>query len=106
MPHLCVTRVSLGGDGGDTPAAAAHAPTPCSRWCGINRGLALSPEANRQLPDRSRLFIGAGRVTAGRVGLFRQQQGLAVEMEPGGRVFDIPSMQGVWFVEASVGRGA
>lgn len=60
----------------------------------INRGLTLTSAAAAQLPDRSRLHIGVGRVTAGRVGLFRQQRGLAVELQPEGRVYDLPSLQG------------
>jgi len=52
----------------------------------------LTPELQAQLPDLQRLCVGIGRVTAGRRELFRQQQGVAVEMVQ--RVFDVAPCNG------------
>jgi hypothetical protein len=60
--------------------------------------MTITPQLKAQLAARlsqqqqQQLYVGVGRVTAGRVGLFRQQQGLAVEMTQ--RVFDIPPCNG------------
>jgi hypothetical protein len=64
----------------------------CSGWAGVNRGASLTAELQAQLPGRLQLAVGVGRVTEGRRGLFRQQQGLAVEMVS--RVYDIPACNG------------
>lgn len=61
-------------------------------WTGLNRGMILTPQLQAGLPDRSHLAVGIGRVTTGRVGLFRQQEGLAVQLVS--RVFDIPPCNG------------
>jgi hypothetical protein len=45
-----------------------------------------------QGPSREGLYLGLGRAAAGRRGLFRAQQGLAVEMQQ--RVFELPSLSG------------
>jgi hypothetical protein len=52
----------------------------------------LTPQLQDQLPDREQLCVGLGRVTAGRRELFKQQQGLAIEMVE--RVFDITPCNG------------
>jgi hypothetical protein len=64
----------------------------CSGWAGVNRGASLTQQLQSQLPDRLQLAVGVGRVTEGRRGLFRQQQGLAVEIVS--RVYDIPACNG------------
>ena len=64
----------------------------CRRWAGLNRGQAIIPELASKLPSREGLFLGVGRAAAGRRGMFRQQEGLVVEMEQ--RVFDIPPCNG------------
>jgi hypothetical protein len=61
-------------------------------WCGVNRGMRLTPQLQQQLPDREQLCVGLGRVTAGRRELFKQQQGLAIEMVE--RVFDVTPCNG------------
>jgi hypothetical protein len=52
----------------------------------------LTPELQAQLPDRQQLCVGMGRVTAGRRQLFKQQQGLAVEMVQ--RAFEVTPCNG------------
>lgn len=56
----------------------------------------LTPELQARLPERQQPCVGLGRVTAGRRELFKQQQGLAVEMVQ--RMFDIFPCNGkaVW----------
>jgi hypothetical protein len=52
----------------------------------------LTPALQAQLPDRQQLCVGVGRVTAGRRQLFKQQQGLAVEMVQ--RAFEVTPCNG------------
>lgn len=52
----------------------------------------LTPELEAQLPGRQQLCVGLGRVTAGRRQLFKQQQGLAVEMVQ--RAFEVTPCNG------------
>lgn len=73
----------------------------------MNRGMRLTPELQAQLPDRHQLCVGVGRVTAGRRELFRQQQGVAVEMVQ--RVFDVVPCNGElllgWHYPCLAGEG-
>lgn len=54
--------------------------------------MSLTADLKQQLPQHHQLYIGTGRVTAGRRGLFRAQEGLAVEMLD--RVFQLPPCNG------------
>lgn len=54
--------------------------------------MSLTQNLKQQLLNHDRHYIGVGRVTAGRRGLFRSQEGLAVEMVQ--RVFEIPPCNG------------
>eukprot|EP00775_Hariotina_reticulata_P008168 gene8168-8359_t len=84
---------------GDLVAVAVALEQQAGGWCGINRGMLVTPQLKARLTARlsqmqqQQLYVGVGRVTAGRVGLFRQQQGVAVQMTQ--RVFDIPPCNGV-----------
>jgi hypothetical protein len=80
------------------PAAWLCCVLCCRGWSGLNRGMRLTPELQAQLPDRQQLCVGLGRVTAGRRELFRQQQGMVIEMVQ--RVFDVVPCNGercAWF---------
>ena len=81
MSHTCQTA--------NVSAVCAAA---CRAWCGLNRGMRLTPELEAQLPGRQQLCVGLGSVTAGRRQLFKQQQGLAVEMVQ--RAFDVTPCNG------------
>lgn len=90
-----------------------------SSWCGITRGLVIPDSAaaaaaaaaaavassgeaktcsssgrngSSDLPDRSNLYIGIGRMLMSRSEVFRSQNGVAIEMQQ--RVFDVPSWNG------------
>ncbi len=51
-----------------------------------------------------RVYAGVAVAAAGRRALFRQEQGLALQMEE--RVFDVPSCNGGWLTACHVCRGA
>jgi len=114
---------SGGLSAGDMVGVSVACEQPDRRWCGIPRGLRLQsqgggsvdsnpgdsgPHALRKapsstataglqlpvLPSRSHLFVGIGRCVEGRRAMFRRQIGLAVEMVE--RVYETPSMNGLW----------
>ena len=72
-----------------------------SEWCGVTRGTVIGSEAwKRAGPiDRQGLFVGVGRMAAGRSELFRLQHGVALVMDQ--PVFRVPSVQGEYY---SIGR--
>ena len=61
-------------------------------WCGLNRGMRLTPDLQARLTGQQELCVGVGRVTAGRRQLFSQQQGVAVELVQ--RVFEVQPCNG------------
>ncbi|WIA10672.1 hypothetical protein OEZ85_010852 [Tetradesmus obliquus] len=87
---LAASRGLAAGDAVAVTVALERRP---GGWAGVNRGATLTQQLQAQLPGRLQLAVGVGRVTEGRRGLFRQQQGLAVEMLS--RVYDIPACNGV-----------
>ncbi|GAX83364.1 hypothetical protein CEUSTIGMA_g10789.t1 [Chlamydomonas eustigma] len=105
---------------GDLVGVSVALELPGSRWCGIPRGMVLDGEGKKrqkqqrschedngvggqgrrpglgaevELPDRTHLFLGMGRCVQGRRAMFRNQNGLAVEMVD--RVYDVPSLNGI-----------
>uniref|UniRef100_A0A383VZZ1 SAM-dependent MTase RsmB/NOP-type domain-containing protein n=1 Tax=Tetradesmus obliquus TaxID=3088 RepID=A0A383VZZ1_TETOB len=87
---LAASRGLAAGDAVAVTVALERRP---GGWAGVNRGATLTQQLQAQLPGRLQLAVGVGRITEGRRGLFRQQQGLAVEMLS--RVYDIPACNGV-----------
>eukprot|EP00878_Enallax_costatus_P044934 GHUV01053731.1.p1 GENE.GHUV01053731.1~~GHUV01053731.1.p1 ORF type:complete len:207 (+),score=52.55 GHUV01053731.1:282-902(+) len=89
-PGLLAATPGIAPD--DLVAVSVAVGQPSQRWCGVNRGMTLTADRRKQLNNHEQHYIGIGRVTAGRRGLFRAQEGLAVEMVQ--RVFEIPPCNG------------